>query len=89
VSSRRHGLVVLVAEAVERGSAAVERVQKETMARPLRVIAAIPALATPAAVAQSVHDLVVGSTHASIRFGARVASQVVNAILDATEGGKR
>jgi hypothetical protein len=89
VSSRRHGLIVLIAEAVDRGSVAVERIQKETVARPLRVLGAIPALATPAALAKSVHDVVVGSAHASIRFGARVASGMLNAILDATDGENR
>jgi hypothetical protein len=86
VRSRRHGLVVLIAEAVDRGSAAVERIQKETVARPLRVLGTIPALAMPAAFVQSVHDRVVGSTHASIRFGARVAGGALNAILDAADG---
>jgi hypothetical protein len=85
VSARWRGLVALTVEAIERGSQSIERVQKETVARSLRIVGTIPPLATPAAVVQSVHDVVVGTTHAAVRYVSRAGGSLAAVVIDVLE----
>jgi hypothetical protein len=77
------GLTTLVRDAVEHGSRAIERIQKETAARPFAILEAIPPIATPAKVIHALHDASIASTHAAIRLAARVVAGTVAAVLAA------
>lgn len=65
------GLAALVVDAVTHGSTAIERVQKDTAARPFWVIEQIAAVAPAARVVHAVHDASVSGVHGIIRTVAR------------------
>ncbi len=65
---RWRGLKSLVVDAVEHGSRAVERVQKETARRPFEILARIPPLEVPVKGIHVIHDTAVGGVHGMIRF---------------------
>lgn len=83
--NRWRGLVVLVTDAVENGSKAVEKLQKETANRPFGVLEQIPPIAGPVKIIHSVHDFSVTTTHTAIRLVNRVARDAVDAVLATVE----
>ena len=56
--NRWRGLVVLVRDAVENGSMAIEKIQKETAARPFGILEQIRPIAGPVKVNRVVGDAV-------------------------------
>jgi hypothetical protein len=66
-AKRVRGLVQLVREGVEHGSAAVERVHLATAGRPFAILERLPGVSAPAKVAHEVHDFSVRSVYFSIR----------------------
>ena len=82
---RIRGLVQLVGGAVEHGSLAIERVQKETAARPFGILEQIPPTAALARVVHEIHDLCVSSTHAVIRGVAHVSVRAIDVSLEAID----
>ena len=79
---RLRGLKALVQDAVEHGSHAVERVQKETANRPFTILEAIPPLALPARGVHVVYDLTVSTTHVAVRFWTRIVGAGLDVALD-------
>ena len=82
---RWHGLKSLVADAVEHGSRAVERVHLEIARKPFAVLEAIPAISAPAKVVHLVHDATVSTTHVAIRTVSVAVFATVGFALDAAE----
>ncbi len=82
---RWRGLKALVQEAVEQGSRAVERLQKETAQRPFDILQRIPPLRVPVQGIREIHDLAVSSTHAMIRLVNRVVGDTLDVVLDIVE----
>ncbi len=82
---RWRGLVVLVKEAVENGSIAVEKIQKETANRPFGVLEKIPPIAGPAKVVHTLHDVAVSTTHTAIRLVNRVLGDALDTVLASVE----
>ena len=76
------GLQMLVEEAVEHGSRAIERVQLETARRPFRLLALVPALAPAAGLVHAVHDAAVRTSHRSVRTVNAVVGAGTRAALD-------
>jgi hypothetical protein len=82
---RLRGLKALVQEAVEHGSHAVERVQKETADRPFTILEAIPPIALPARGVHVVYDLTVSTTHVAIRLVTRLVGVGLDVALDVAD----
>jgi hypothetical protein len=82
---RWHGLKSLVQDAVEHGSRAVERVQKDVAKRPFDMLEQIPPLKVPVKGIREIHDTAVSGVHGMIRLVTRVAGETVGAILDAAD----
>ncbi len=82
---RWRGLKSLVVDAVEHGSRAVERVQKETARRPFEILALIPPLEVPVKGIQEIHDTAVSGIHGMIRLVTRVVGGTVDVVLDVVE----
>ena len=85
MTQRWRGLKSLVVDAVEHGSRAVERVQKETVRRPLEILAMIPPLEVPVKGIQEIHDTAVSGIHGMIRLVTRVVGSTVDVVLDVVE----
>ncbi len=83
--NRWRGLVVLVRDAVENGSMAIEKIQKETAARPFGILEQIRPIAGPVKVIRTLHDTSVATTHGAIRLVNRVVGDVVDAVLAKVE----
>lgn len=83
--NRLRGLKALVQDAVDQGSRAVERLQKETMRRPLEIIAQIPPLEVPGKGILEIHDLAVTNTHAVVRVVNRVVFDTMGVLIDIAE----
>ena len=83
--NRWRGLVVLVKEAVENGSRAVEKIQKETAARPFGLLEQIPPIAGPVKLVHGVYDLSVTTTHTAIRSVNKVVGDALDVALEAVE----
>ena len=83
--NRWRGLVVLVRDAVENGSKAIEKIQKETANRPFGVLEQIPPIAGPVKVVHTIHDVSVTTTHTAIRLVNRVVGDAVDAVLATVE----
>lgn len=79
---RWRGLKQLVESAVENGSIAVERLQKETARRPFTILEAIPPIAAPVRGIHELHDHIVTAVHGSIRITTRVVGQCLDVVLD-------
>jgi hypothetical protein len=84
---RWRGLKELVENAVENGSIAIERLQKETARRPFSILESIPPIALPVRRIHELHDHVVSSVHGSIRITTRVVGQCLDVVLDTLEAG--
>ena len=82
---RWRGLSALVADAVEHGSRAVERVHMATARRPFAIMEHIPGIAEPVRVVHVVHDVVVTQTYANVRRVSRAVSLLLGVTLDALE----
>jgi hypothetical protein len=83
--NRWRGLKSLVVDAVEHGSRAVERVQKETARRPFEILAMIPPLEVPVKGIQEIHDTAVSGIHGMIRLVTRVVGGTVDVVIDVVE----
>ena len=77
MTPRWRGLVMLLADATEHGSRAVERIQLETVRRPLALAAMVAPLPAWTRTAATVHRVVVGGVHVAIRGGATIAKALV------------
>ncbi len=84
-AQRWRGLGALVRDAVEHGSRAVERIQKQTAARPFAILEAIPGVAGPTRIVHVVHDVTVSGTHWSIRLVNRAVGKTVDVVLSALD----
>jgi hypothetical protein len=82
---RWRGLKSLIIDAVDHGSRAVERIQKETARKPFEILEKIPPLAVPAKGIHEVHDLAVTGVHEVIRLVNRVTGQTLDVVLDTVE----
>jgi hypothetical protein len=82
---RWRGLAKLLVDAVEHGSAAVERVQLETVRRPFVILEKIPPIAESARSVHVAHDLAVSSVYAMIRAVNGVAGKTIDVALDVVE----
>jgi len=74
-----------VGDAVEHGSRAVERLQKETARRPFEILEQIPAIGVPAKGIHEIHDTAVSHVHQMIRLVNQVVGQTLDAALDVAE----
>jgi len=82
---RWQGLKALVADAVDHGSRAVQRVHLEIARKPFAVLEAIPQVAGPAKVVHLVHDATVSTTYLVIRSVSTVVFATVGVALDVAE----
>ncbi len=83
--NRWRGLLVLVKDAVENGSIAIEKIQKETANRPFGVLEQLTPIAGPVKVIHAIHDVSVSTTHGAIRLVNRVVGGAVDAVLASVE----
>ena len=83
--SRWRGAAKLVTDAVEQGSRAVERIQKETARRPFGILEMIPAIAVQARAVHVVHDATVSGVHGAIRLVTRAVDGTVGAAFHVAE----
>lgn len=83
--SRWRGVIHLVRDAVEHGSAAIEQLQKQAASTPFRVLESIPAVATPARLVHSLHDVVVSGVHGLVRQVTRGVGATAEVALDVLE----
>jgi len=81
------GLKDLVGAAVENGSIAIERIQKETARRPFTILEQIPVTSATARGVHAVHDATVSGVHAMVRLVNRVVVQALDVALDVAERG--
>jgi hypothetical protein len=77
------GLSALVHDAVEKGSLAVEEIQKHTARRTFSILESIPPIAPVARGIHVVHDASVSSVHVAIRAVNRAVGVVVASVLAA------
>ncbi len=75
------GVVSILRDAVENGSRAVEKIQKETANRPFAVLEALGPISAPAKTVHAVHDATVTATHTAIRLVNRVVTGAVDVVL--------
>jgi hypothetical protein len=85
VTQRWRGLKSLVVDAVEHGSRAVERLQKEAVKKPFALLEQIPPLAVPAKGIHEIHDVTVSAVHGIIRLVNRVTGETLDVVLDVVE----
>lgn len=76
------GLRALLEDAVEHGSAAVERVHRETAARTFAVLELIPPVAGPARVVRDVHGAVVTGVYEGVRLANRAVGVALAAVIE-------
>src|SRR5512132_120857 len=81
---RWRGLKSLLVDAVEHGSRAVERVQKETARRPFEILAKIPPLEVPVKGIHVLHDTAVGG-HGIIRLVNKAVGGTIDVVIDVAE----
>jgi len=82
---RWRGLKALVQDAVQAGSHAIERVQKDTTSRWLGALEAIEPMAASARLVHVIHDTTVSGVHGAIRLTTRVVGAAADAVLDALD----
>lgn len=82
---RLRGLRALVGDAVEHGSAAVQRVHLATAARPFALLARIPAIAGPASVAHLAYDVWVSSIYGMVRIGNRAVGTTLDVLIEVAQ----
>jgi hypothetical protein len=76
------GLRALLEDVVEHGSAAVERVQRDTAGRVFTVLEAIPPVAPAARVARDVHGAVLAGVYGSIRLVNRAVGAALTVVIE-------
>jgi hypothetical protein len=86
---RWRGLKSLVADAVEHGSRAVEKVHKEIADKPFAILEAIPPIRVPAKVVHVIHDAAVTTTHVAIRAVNVAVSASLDVAIDMVEAKDR
>ena len=85
---RLRGVLHLVRDAVEHGSLAVERLQKEAASTPFRVLEALPPVAAPARQVRAIHDAAVSGVHGLVRLVNRGVGLAADKTLDVLEARK-
>ena len=76
------GLRALLEDVVEHGSAAVERVHRETADRTFTVLEAIPPVAGAARAVHGVHGAVLTGVYGSIRLVNRAVGAVLTTVIE-------
>lgn len=84
---RWRGLGVLLEDAVEHGSRAVQQVHTETARRPFAVLEAIPLVAIPTRGVHLLHDAIVTTVYGVIRLVNRAVGSAAGVALDLCEPG--
>jgi hypothetical protein len=79
---RWRGLRALIGDAVEHGSAAIERVHLETARRPFAILEQVPGIGERAHTIHQIHDGVVSTVYATIRDVNRALGDAIDAALD-------
>jgi hypothetical protein len=82
---RWRGLVALVRDAVDGGSRAVERIQKETADKPFAILEAVPPIAVPAKIVHTVFDVSVAGVHGAVRLVNRAVGTAADMALALAE----
>jgi hypothetical protein len=82
---RLRGLKALIADAIEHGTQAVERVHLATAARPFAVLEHLPPAAPIARGVHIAHDAIASSVYATIRAAARLVGTAATVALDVAE----
>ena len=82
---RWRGLKSLIVDAVDHGSRAVERIQKDTARVPFEILEQIPPLEVPVKGIHQIHDVAVTGIHGMIRLVAQVTGQTLDVVIDAVE----
>ncbi len=82
------GLAALLADAVEHGTSAVERVHLATAARPFAVLERIPPTALVARGVHVTHDAIASGVYGSIRAVNRLARTAAALALEPFERGE-
>ena len=82
--ARWRGLVAIIGDAVEHGSAAVERIHMATAKRPFQIIEQIPPIAAPTKVVHGIHDAIVTNTYKQIRWVNAQVQKVAQVALQPT-----
>jgi hypothetical protein len=82
---RWRGLKSLIVDAVDGGSRAVERLQKEAAKKPFALLEQIPPLAVPVKGIHEIYDTSVSAVHGMIRLVNRVTGETLDVVLDAVE----
>lgn len=85
MSTRIRGLKDLVIDAVDNGSTAIEKLQKETVQLPFNVLAEVAPKGVPVRGIQEIYEASVSGTHAVIRMVNRVVGQTLDVVIDAVE----
>jgi hypothetical protein len=85
--SRWRGLTALIADTVEHGASAIERVHLATARRPFWLLEQIPGIAEPAKGIHAVHDMIASGIYQQVRFVSRVAGEVIDAALEVFDDG--
>ncbi len=83
--SRWRGVAMLVRDAVEHGSVAVERLQRDAAKPVFAVLEEIPAIDPAVKLIHAAHDLSLTATHGSIRVVNRLVGSLLEAVLPAEE----
>jgi len=79
------GLAALVRDAVDAGSRAVERVQKDTAHRAYAVLEQVPGIDRAARGVHAVHDVGLSTVHGAIRLVNQVAGAAAAQVIDLVE----
>jgi hypothetical protein len=79
---RWRGLAALLQSAVENGSLAVERIQKDTAKVPFGILEQLPEIGPVARGAHLVHDVCVSGVHGSIRLVTRALGSGIGVALE-------
>lgn len=82
-TKRWRGLRALVGDAVEHGSLAIERIQKETARGPFEVLESIPGIAEPARGVHAIHDASISAAHAGVRLANRLVGKALDLAIEA------
>lgn len=85
--TRWRGLTALLADAVEHGASAVERVHLATARRPFAIIEQVPGIAAPTHAIHTVHDAIVSGVYGQVRFVTRLVGKAADATLEAFDEG--
>ena len=84
-SQRWRGLATLVVDAVTHGSTAIERIQKQTVGRPLSLLEKLPTVGPIAHLVHVVHDASVSGVHGAVRLVAHATREVVDLAFDVVD----